>query len=95
MEVLALLRGALSSLNDFQVDAQELKACKAAVKRRVESELSDPSWWVGVLSTRFLGGKDIYSNVSGKADAVTAGKVSAIFKALSEGCRVEYVTEKK
>lgn len=95
MEVLALLRGALSSLNDFQVDEQVLKACKAAVKRRVESELSDPSWWVGVLSTRFLGGKDIYSNVSGKADAVTAGKVSAIFKALSEGCRVEYVTEKK
>ena len=89
------MREALASLDKIDVQEAELKACKESIKGKIEYSISDPAWWVSVLSKRYMEGKDMYTSIKAKADAVSAEKISAIFNALSKGTRVEYVTKAK
>ena len=95
IETLALMREVLASLDKIDVQEAELKACKESIKGKIEYSISDPAWWVSVLSKRYMEGKDMYTSIKAKADAVSAEKISAIFNALSKGTRVEYVTKAK
>ena len=95
MSALAVLRQALSNMADIKMSASELKACKNYIKGELSVSLDNPAWWIKALNMRYLGGKDMYSNILSKADGINMNKIQNMFNALSKGTRVEYVTKAK
>ncbi|MGM9735406.1 MAG: hypothetical protein ACI3ZL_03235 [Candidatus Cryptobacteroides sp.] len=92
INALMVMRSCLAGLDSMSVTDAELKACKDYVKGELAIQMNNPAWWLDVLSRRYIEGKDLYSNILSKVDAITPAKVSSVLSALGKGSRVEYVT---
>ena len=95
INALMIMRSCLSGLDEITVSDSELKACKEYVKGEMAIQMKNPAWWLDVLSRRYIEGKDLYSNIISKVDAITPAKVSSVLSALGKGSRVEYVTSSR
>lgn len=92
IRALIVMRSCLAGLDGIKISDAELNACKEYIKGKLAIQTTNPAWWLDVLSRRYIEGKDMYSNVIAKVDAVTPAKVSSVLTALGKGSRVEYVT---
>lgn len=95
ISALMVMRTCLAGLDGIKVTDAELKAYKEYVKNEISMQMKNPAWWLDVLSRRYIEGKDLYSNIISKVDAITPAKVSSVLSALGKGSRVEYVTSSR
>lgn len=75
------------------IPASELVACKATAKTFFESLSTDPEAAVGSVLLRYADGKDITTHWQETLDAIDSGHVQAIFRALADGSRAEWVVD--
>ena len=73
------------------VNTAELASCKAFLANEYSIHIADPSNYSDAVMMRYSAGKDVLSMYNERINNVTLDNVMAIFGALSEGMRVEYV----
>ena len=91
IEALAIVRSALSDMDEMKISSSELSAMKTRLKGRQAIETNDPFYWLNVISRRYLAGKDFTSGYDQKADAVTEARIKELLMSLNKGSKVEYV----
>ncbi len=89
------VRSALADLHVKELAAEELKPYKESLKNSLALAMKGPEYWVHAISLRYLDGKNFTTDYAAKIDAVTPERVKSVFKLLNDGCKVEYVTNKK
>lgn len=94
LEAMSELNEAVSSIASEGVDEACLVSYKDYLKNRMGIMMKDPSFWVEMISSRHLYGKDILTGFEVRCDAVTPSMVRDVLSALDTSGKVEYLTEK-
>lgn len=90
-EILSVIRSVLSEAAEKDIPSSEVDMFKTQLKGAVALEMSDPYYWLNVISRRYLAGKDFTTNYQARIDAVTPDKVRAVLRSMDKGTRVEYI----
>ena len=91
LRALSMIRSCIGEIGKQTVGDKELAACKKNIKGKLETQMEDPQWWMEILTRRYMDGKDLYTNLLSKVDAVSSQKVSDLLEKLVLGSRVEYL----
>ena len=91
LRTLSMIRSCIGEIGKQTVGDKELAACKKNIKGKLETQMEDPQWWMEILTRRYMDGKDLYTNLLSKVDAVSSQKVSDLLEKLVLGSRVEYL----
>ena len=95
IDVLGVLRSALSGMSQMEINEGRLSACKAFLKSTVSIEMKSPLYWTNAMTLRHLDGKDLTTGYASRIDAVKASDVQAVLELLESGSKVEYVIKGK
>jgi predicted Zn-dependent peptidase len=93
MRGVAAARGAIETVLSSPIPSADLDACKALLVNDYSTHLSTPDPYVDAVLLRYSNGKDVISNHAARIRSVTADRVLGVFRALSEGLRIEYVVK--
>lgn len=85
------VRAVLADLSVSDLPEDRLSMCRDVEKNRILSVQQDPWYWISVVRTRFLDGKDLNTKCAEKIDAVTASQVREMIGGLDSSSKVEYV----
>ena len=95
IDVLGVLRSALSGISGMEINEGRLSACKAYLKNAVSMEMKSPHYWTDAMTLRHLDGKDLTTGYASRIDAVKAADVMSVLELLENGSKVEYVIKGK
>ena len=93
VRVLMKMRSAMTDLAAYGISPEKLSLYKSVLQNRWDSMQDDPEYWLGIISGRFAGGKDMQSRYSECISSVDAAKVQDVLQLLQDGSRIEYVTK--
>ena len=93
MRGVAAARKAIETVLSGPIPSADLDACKALLVNDYSTHLSAPDPYVDAVLLRYSNGKDVISNHAARIRSVTADRVLGVFRALSEGLRIEYVVK--
>ena len=91
MAVTSAVRAALASFQKESIPEEHLKACKAELKNRMDSELAGDEARLQAVLLRFSEGKDTVSGYAGFIDSVSPASIDALNAAFRNGGRAEYI----
>ena len=89
-EIIRGVRKAVSSFAASGISSSELDIYKKALRKLMDSRMSDPGTIMAMLELRYSCGKDLVTQYGEKISSVDAASVNAILKGLCEGRRAEY-----
>ena len=92
-EALVAARKTIEEVFSSSVNPAELASCKSLLTNAYTTMIADPGNYADAILMRYSAGKDVLTKYVDRINAVTADNVKAIFGALSEGMRIEYVVK--
>lgn len=95
LTLLFTIRQVLSDLSLNPLQDSRLNMYKSVVSNELSSLQNDPQYWLSIVTTRYVEGKDLNTQYPDKINAVTAAKVQEIISSLNNGSKVEYVVRQK
>jgi len=90
-EALTVARKTIDEVFSKPVNAAELASCKSLLTNEYSTMMAKPGNYADAILMRYSAGKDVLTGYADKIKGITADNVKAIFGALSEGMRIEYV----
>ena len=90
-EALTVARKTIEEVFSKPVNAAELASCKSLLTNVYSTMMAEPGNYADAILMRYSAGKDVLTGYADKIKGITADNVKAIFGALSEGMRIEYV----
>ena len=88
---LTAARKAIDAVLAAPTDAAALATGKTFLLNSYARSLADPAQFRDAVLLRYAWGKDVLTGYDARINAVSAEKVGVVYKALSEGFRIEYV----
>ncbi|MBR4755510.1 MAG: hypothetical protein IK076_01055, partial [Bacteroidales bacterium] len=92
-DALAVARKTIEEVLAGTVGGAELAACKSLLTNEYATHMAKPANYADAILMRYSSGKDILKSHNERIGAVSADNVKAIFAAMSDGMRIEYVVK--